>query len=192
MALLKTHRAVALLTLGVLAGCAEVGPAPKFPELTYDHLAPIPLDVAELRIVTAYQPPLDVPNVEHRAPTAPATAARRWAEDRLIATGARGRRAVFTIVNAAIVESELERSSGLRGLLTTDQSERYDAALEVQLEVFSATGKREGLATASARRSRTVAENITLNERERVWFELTEKLMRDLNVELERSIRELL
>ena len=46
MALLKTHRAVGLLAFAVLVGCTDVGSAPKFPELTYDHLAPIPLNVS--------------------------------------------------------------------------------------------------------------------------------------------------
>ncbi len=43
-------------------------------------------------------------------------------------------------------------------------------------------------ARAVAERLRTVPENITLNQREQVWFELTEDVMRDLDAELQRTI----
>ena len=33
-------------------------------------------------------------------------------------------------------------------------------------------------------------ENLTLNEREEVWFEMVEALMADLNAELEANIQE--
>jgi hypothetical protein len=41
---------------------------------------------------------------------------------------------------------------------------------------------------AKATRSTSVAEDATLNDRERVWFTLIEQTMRDLNASLEKSI----
>jgi flagellar biosynthesis regulator FlaF len=46
-----------------------------------------------------------------------------------------------------------------------------------------------GDAAASATRARTVAENISLNDRERVWYEMVEQMMADINNELERQVR---
>jgi hypothetical protein len=48
----------------------------------------------------------------------------------------------------------------------------------------------QGNAKAEARRSLTVPEDSTLNEREEVWYRLTEQTMRDLDVQLEQTIRE--
>jgi hypothetical protein len=39
-------------------------------------------------------------------------------------------------------------------------------------------------------RSRSVPENASLNDREKVWFEMTEAMMNDINGSLERQIRE--
>jgi hypothetical protein len=41
---------------------------------------------------------------------------------------------------------------------------------------------------ASATRSHTVADDATLNDRERLWFDMTEGTMKDLNAQLEKSI----
>jgi hypothetical protein len=44
------------------------------------------------------------------------------------------------------------------------------------------------MVSSRAQRSRTVPEDVTLNDREKVWFEMTEALMNDLNASLERQI----
>ena len=41
---------------------------------------------------------------------------------------------------------------------------------------------------ADALRFRSVSENITLNERDKIWFAMSETLIGDLNKELENSI----
>lgn len=175
----------------VLIGCTDAPPAPAFPELTYRHLGTITLDTAPVEIVDEYQPPRTEPNIEHKVPVPPGLAARRWALDRLAATGNPDRRAVFTIQQAAMTETRLPRTTGVRGALTTDQSERYDLTLAVRLELYEAR-TRVGIATASVSRSRTVAEDITLNDRDKVLFEMVENAMLDLDKEMETSIRQFL
>jgi hypothetical protein len=74
-------------------------------------------------------------------------------------------------------------------MLTTDQSERYELHIVVEMQVLD--GRQiQGNAKAEARRSLTVPEDSTLNEREEVWYRLTEQTMRDLDVQLEQTIRE--
>ena len=182
------HRLWIVAAVLLLAACSIAPPPTKFPHLTYAHLGAFVLDVSKIEIVDAYRPPLAPPNVEHLMPIAPAAAARQWASDRLKSTGSSGRRAVFTIDNGAVTETPLKRQSGIRGALTVDQSERYDAVIAVRLEVFEANGRRGGVAEANARRSRSVPENITLNARDKIWFSITETLTNDLNAELERAI----
>lgn len=179
-----------LLTGAALAGCSSPPPRARFPDLTYGHLGRFTLDVARADIISEYKPTYAKPNIEHTFPVVPEQAMRRWAEDRLAVTGRQGRIARFVIQDAKVVETELPRSEGVRGAFTTDQTHRYDGTLAATLDVREERGNlRAGTASAWASRSRTVAEGITINDRERVWFEIVESLMNDLNAELDRQIR---
>ena len=54
--------------------------------------------------------------------------------------------------------------------------------------IFDAQGRSVAFARANAERRRTLAEGATLNQRERLWFQMTEGLMNDINGSLESSI----
>ena len=177
----------ALAALVLLSACESGSPRPAYPDLSYAHLAPIRLNVADVQVVREYVSPGTRPNVEQMFPAAPAAVAERWARDRLRPAGAEGV-AIARIVNASVVEVALPRTTGVRGAVTTDQSERYDAVLEVAVEASRRSDGRRAMVSARAQRSRTVPEDITLNDREKVWFEMTEALMNDLNASLERQI----
>lgn len=180
---------VVLAIAGAVSACAAPPPEPVYPQLTYGHLGAIRLNVAAVEIVEVYVPPLTPPNVEHEFPITPAAAARRWFEDRLQAVGTAGL-ALAVVREASVVEVPLKKTTGLTGLVTTDQSERYDAKLVMEVEIRSAIGDREAFIRAVATRSRSVPEDITLNDREKVFFELTEALMNDINAELLNQINQ--
>jgi hypothetical protein len=171
----------------LLAACQNGPGRPTYPQLSYAHLAPIRLNVADVQVERVYASPGTKPNVEQLFPVPPADAAERWARERLAAAGADGV-ATVKILQASVVEVALPRTQGMRGAFTTDQTERYDGVLEVAVEVSSRTTGRRAMVSSRAQRSRTVPEDITLNEREKVWFEMTEALMNDLNASLERQI----
>ncbi len=174
------------LALSVLAACNTAPPQQSFPEVTYKHLAPIRLDVKSIEVVQTYSPPFKAPNVEHLFPLSPGAAAERWARDRIQAVGKDGR-ARFVVRQAGVIEEKLAKSGGLTGLVKTEQTQRYVADLAVELVVQDDLGQRDGNVQARAQLSRTVAEDVTLNGLEQVWFEMTEALMRDLNAQLERG-----
>jgi hypothetical protein len=182
-----SRRAVFALPL-LLAGCAATPPPPVLPELSFAHLPRIGLDVATIDVRQVYQPPLRAPHVEHQMPLQPALAAERWARDRLRAAGAAGS-ARFSVLEASVIAVPLETQSGLRGLFTAEQSERYEAKLSVLLEVLSPGGQPLAQAEARTSRVRTLGEKLTINQRHRAEFEMVEALMADLNVEMERQIR---
>lgn len=179
------------IALLVLAACQAPALPPPLPELTYSHLEPINLDVGRIEIVEQYVPPLKAPNVEHNFPTPPATAMRQWAKDRLRAVG-EIRTARLVIKNASAIETKLETRGGLRGAFTKDQAERYDVTLDVVLEVRSERGSAVAFANAVVTRSKTVPEGLSLSERERVFHEMTEDVMEEVNSELEKNIRQFL
>ncbi|MGE0255946.1 MAG: hypothetical protein AB7N54_17595 [Alphaproteobacteria bacterium] len=180
---------LAALVVVALAGCTTPPPPQKLPDLTYGHLPPIRLAVDRVDVRDDYKPPLAAPHIEHRVPQAPAKAAARWARDRLVAVpDGGGRVATYTVIDARMTETPLPRTGGVQGMFTTDQAQRYDAHVAVEIEIVDPRGTRLGVVTAEANQSRTVPEGITLDEREKAQFEIVEALMRTLDAELSRSI----
>lgn len=174
----------------VLAACTSPPPSPKFPQITFTHLPSIRLDAQSLQVVDASVSP-GRSDVSAGMPVPPAIAARQWANDRLVPAGNSGS-IIFTITESSVVETRLERTQGVRGVVTTDQSERYDGRLAAKVEIRDAVGGRNGVISAEATRSRTVPENLSLNERDKIWFEITEAMINDLNGELEQAINQFL
>lgn len=180
-----------MATLGVLAvvlsACATP-PAPQFPELRYSHMSPITLGVAEIKIVDAETSTLNGTHVESRMPQSPAQAMRAWAEDRLRASGVSGV-AIFTIEEATTVGTDLKPMGGVKGAFTTEQLERYDARVRATLRLEGVPRVSEAFAQAGVDRSQTLSENATINDREQMWFDLTEAVMKDFDPAMEASIR---
>jgi hypothetical protein len=172
-----------------LAACQTSPPPPVFPELRFAHLPKIGLDVARIEVRQNYQAPLQAPHVDHLFPHAPAAAAARWADDRLAAMGRAGT-AVFTIEDASATSERLPLTGGVRGAFTREQADRVSISLRARLDVETAGGLARGSATAFATRSQTLAEDITLNDRDRAYHQLTEQAMSDLNAQLEANIRQ--
>lgn len=183
-----SFRSLLIVSVLAVAGCETPVNQRSFPEQTFQHLPPISLDVREINIIHLFEPPLKAPHIEHEMPVPPHIAVERWVVDRLRATGTSGR-AVVTIRDASVVEARLKRLGGIKGTFTTEQSERYDAKVEVVIEATDGKGLRSANAVAASLRNRTVPENATLRERRTLWYELTEKLMSDFDRTFESQIR---
>ncbi|MBM3564525.1 MAG: hypothetical protein FJX42_00220 [Alphaproteobacteria bacterium] len=176
-----------ILAVAALAACETPAPAAKLPELTYTHLAAFRLPVQKVEVVNRYVSPMREPNVEHMFPVPPARAMERWGRDRLRADGQRGA-AQFVIVEASVKETKLPRDTSFKGMFTKQQSERYDARVDATLDIPDAVGAMKGVANAHASRWVTVREDASLNEREKIKFDLVEGLMKDFDAEMEKSV----
>jgi hypothetical protein len=184
------RRSFLLLTgASAVAACNTPPARHSFATLTFQDRPPIRLDVAQIEMVRVYQAPGAAPSVDHLFPQKPVDVAESWGRDVLRAVGQRGM-ATYTIFDASAVETKLPRSTGLTQVFKTEQSDRYDLRIEVQLEVGNPLLATTGIVTASATRSQTVAENMTLNQRESIWFQMTESAMRELDGKLEAAIRD--
>jgi hypothetical protein len=172
-----------------LAACTTPPPQSRFPEITFKHLSPIQLDVREVVVTDEYKAPGIPPNVEHLFPVRPATAAMAWGRDRLVAAGRTGRTLRYIVRDASATETPLKTKKGLTGVLTDDQSERYELRIAVELQIVGDDGRTEGTVNAQVERSTTVPEDSKLSEREKVWFKLTEDAMKELDAQLDKTIK---
>lgn len=185
------YRIVTVLTLlaaVVLAGCAKAPPNPTYPEITFQHLNPLRLNVSEIKVVNEFTPPLKLPHVEHELPVKIDQSVRNWVRDRLVAVGTSGSVATVTIKDASAVEKPLKKDTGLKGLVTKNQSELYEFHVLVEVKITEISGS-SGFVTAEATRTKSVPEGITLNQREKTYFVQVEALMQAFDQEMEKNIR---
>ncbi|MDZ7713687.1 MAG: hypothetical protein U5L06_11500 [Rhodovibrio sp.] len=182
-------RAVATLALALplLAACTTPPDAPKFADITFEHRPDIEMDVADIVVEQAYQAPMQAPNVDHLFPVQPARALMAWGQDRLVAMGDDGL-ATYTVTDASAVVEDLGTDQSLSDYFTTEQAERYTLKMAVRLSVEHPDGT--GSIRVTGERATTVPEGASVFDRERVWYEMTEKLMADMDEELETTLRQ--
>lgn len=171
-----------------LTACA---PSPRLPEplgLAYLANKPIRLNIARVEVEKKYQSSSTPPHVENDFPVPPVAMIQQWVQDRLLPVGKTGY-AVVTIEDASVVEVPLQGTKGFKGMFTVDQSEQYDAKMSVKIEIFDDSGQAQGFAYARAQGSRSVAENFTLGQRRKVWIVMMEKIMNNLDAELDRNVK---
>lgn len=163
-------------------------PMQKLPEISFASLRPFQLDVGQLEIVSEFVSPGRSPHIEHLMPVSPEGAIQRWAQDRLKPMGKTGSARVV-IKDARVVEVTLATDKGLTGAFKKEQEVRYDAALNVAVQILDPRGMVLGETMAQATRSRTVAEGITLNERDRVLYDISETLAKDIDQQMAQLIQ---
>jgi len=176
-----------LATLAVTACQNTKPPMQELPAISFANLRPFNLNVGQLEIVSEYVSPGRSPNVEHLMPVSPEAAAQRWAQDRLKPMGRDGYARVV-IRDAKVIEVPLAVDKGITGAFKTEQEMRYDATLNVAVQILDARHMVVGETVATASRSRTVAQGITLNERDRVLYDISESLAKDIDGQMSQLI----
>ena len=181
--------AVVVASFLVLGACSTPAPTQVLPKLTFLHLAPMKFDVVTVEIDIPYKAPNDRVYIEDQFPTSPANAIRTWAIERLKPVGNVGSGTLRIVINQASVrEHDLKLDKSFKGAFTKQQSIRYDMNIDVALELIDGAGKKVGFSAAKVDRSITTREDISLNDRDKRWFETTEKAMEDFNREMEANI----
>lgn len=176
--------------LPVLAACTPPPPpSPDYTQIGFGHRAPLRLKVARVVFRDESRQTREAPEVGHLFPDPPPTVVERWVRDRLQAVGSDGE-IEAVLREASVTETSLPRSSGLRGLVTREQSERYDARIVLALRARNGRGEPDGSVETRLERSTTVRENLGRGERTATWHRLMEEMARSLDEEMERAIRD--
>jgi hypothetical protein len=178
-----------LLGLLLLAGCETPATKPSFPDIRFTSEPRLRVDVAAVDLQDDFHANFHAPNVEHLFPISPEHAMENWVHDRLEATGT-ARRMRARIVDASVTETELPRTTGLTGALTTQQAQRYDAKAAMSIDILNDRGFAERSVEASVALTRSVPEGLTPNQRDEIWYAMTKDLMAALDKQLEQRMRE--
>ena len=166
----------------LLAGCVEGPPSGNAPDLTFANFTPVNLNVASIEVRNDYKPPMREPNVEHLFKTPPYTSAENLVRKQIVAAGTEHILRVV-IEEASVVREELPVTKGFWGKLTEEPSERLKAKVSLRFELVDVAAPDIilGHAEVLAKRNKMLMEGISLADRDRAYFSLTEDLMDDLN-----------
>lgn len=185
----RTLLALAVLALPLALPACETTPPPQGqPSLSFAHQGQFKLAVSSIEVVNVYKQPLAAPNVEHLMNLSPEAAARIWARDRLQAVGG-PLRAEFRILDGAVTEAELKTDKGFTGMFKKEQSARYNGQMAVELVIKDNRGMTVSSAEARASRSQTTPEDVTLNQRDQIWYEIVELMMKEIDSRMNENIR---
>lgn len=178
------------LAVGLLGACTPSPPKNRpSPVLTFVGRRPVTLRAERLEIREDWRSPMTPQNVEHLMPLSPMQAVRRWSDERLRVSGDRGAFARLAILDASVTEKRLPVQSGFSGAFKSEQSERFDATLEVVLEIIdTSTGVTAAQASARVTRFTTLAEDASINDRDATWISLVENLMLEFDGHMSDAI----
>lgn len=174
----------------LLAGCATPQPVRlALPDITFEQLAPLTFAVSNVENATEFKPSFAPPHIEHMLSQPPARVAERWVRDRVRSDGSQPNTLRVIVRDASVIEQDIAKTPGLRGNFTTDQVARFEVSIAMAMEIRDARGFRVGEVTGSARRSNTLSEKASLNDRDQLIHDLVKQTMTDLDAELEKNIR---
>lgn len=176
--------ALALTATVTLSACETQPAAQRLPEISFANKRPFKLDVGQLEIVPEYVSSGRRPNVEQTMPVSPEAATVRWAQDRLRPMGRTGFARVL-IKDAKVIEVPLKTDKSFSGMFKEEQGTRYDASLDVAIQILDERHFPVADVIARATRSRTISEGASLNERDRVLFDISDALIHDIDNQMD-------
>lgn len=179
-----------LAVMLVLSACAtqkETAEPKRYFEPRFNEQAPIELLVNKVDITSEFSPSFTRPNVEHLFPISLERAARIWATDRLKAVDfASNRTAEFIIKDASVTETEEKASD-----IFHKDSLKYRAVLSTVLRVVDANGST-AQTSLEAWRELTMPIDTPLDQKEKYWHEMVQKLMAEYDAKMQENIEQYL
>lgn len=160
----------------------------RYEEPNFSNLPPIQLKVNRIDIISEFTPSFQRPNVEHLFPVSIEKAARIWASQRLEAVDFGSNKvAKFIIKDASVTEEEINTPD-----IFTANKIKYRARLVAVLEVTDPDSLSTAETTIEAWRELTIPAHTEVDEKERYWNAMVQKLMTDFNNSMEKNINQYL
>ncbi len=143
------------------------------------------VEVSDVSAPGAVQPPAH--DIRNALPVSPLKTMDTWAHQRIKPMGGSGT-ALVKITENRFVEVPLDTEQGVEGMFTNSQSERYEGAMTVRIEIVGDPGG-SGFVEARATASRTVPEDFSINQREQALYDMVAAIVRNLDERLVTEIR---
>ena len=182
----------AIAAIVMIQGCSSINDnraeISRYEDPSFKDLPPIQLKVNKIDIISEFTPSFQRPNVEHLFPVSIEKAARIWASERLEAVDFSSNKiARFIIKDASVTEEEIKTPD-----LFTANKTKYRAKLIAVLMITDPDSLSTAETTIEAWRELTIPSHIEIDEKERYWNTMVQKLMVDFNASMEKNINQYL
>ena len=146
------------------------------------------LKVNKVEVVSEFTPSFTRPNVEHLFPVSIEKTAKLWATDRLKAVDfSSDKQATFIIKDASVTEEVVKSDK-----LFEKDSLKYRAKLSVVLKVNDPYNFSSAETSLEAWRELTIPVDTSIEDKERYWNSMVEKLFEEFNARMQININKYL
>ena len=180
----------ALAMVSTLTACASSDEAvpEKYNEPRFNADGVVNLNVNKVEIVSEFTPSFTRPNVEHLFPVKKEKTAKLWAADRLKAVDlASDKQATFIIKDASVTEEVVKSDK-----IFEKDSLKYRARLSVVLTISDPYNFSSAETSLEAWRELTIPVDTTIEDKERYWNSMVEKLFDEFNARMQMNINKYL
>ena len=180
----------ALAMVSTLTACASSDEAvpEKYNEPRFNADGVVNLNVNKVEIVSEFTPSFTRPNVEHLFPVSIEKTAKLWAADRLKAVDlASDKQATFIIKDASVTEEVVKSDK-----IFEKDSLKYRARLSVVLTISDPYNFSSAETSLEAWRELTIPVDTTIEDKERYWNSMVEKLFDEFNARMQMNINKYL
>ncbi len=180
----------ALALVSTLAACASDNEAvpQKYNEPRFNSDGIVNLKVNKVEVISEFTPSFTRPNVEHLFPVSIEKTAKLWATDRLKAVDfSSDKQATFVIKDASVTEEVVKSDK-----LFEKDSLKYRAKLSVVLRVNDPYKFSSAETSLEAWRELTIPVDTSIEDKERYWNNMVEKLFEEFNARMQMNINKYL
>ena len=180
------------IVMFLTVSCAQSVPVTVVPELTYEHIAPVSLNVASFEVLDEYQPSLALPYVEHTLTTPLYTAVARMAQKAFFAKESPDQNYTLRlIIKEASIRLDTEHKVNKLSQLFGDQAfKKYHGRIHMYLEVIDIDGAVIGSGNSVLTRNLKMPEHYSLMQRNKMFFLMSEDMTRDLHQALDKLMKQ--
>ena len=178
-----------VVSVALLAACSSAPPPAPTLQVAPPQGSVMGLHVSRITVANEAGTPaasaqggMEERRIEQNYPVTPASVGEQWATTRLQAIGTDGT-ARFVITEAQVVERPVATTPGFKGMFLNEEQFELVGTLKARLEVALPNGAGYSVG-ATARSTRTVLENDTLNARDQAYLEV----LNGLAVEFDRTM----
>ncbi|WP_435641491.1 hypothetical protein [Micavibrio aeruginosavorus] len=169
---------LALGGAGLVAGCTTVGPALKSPSAQFTQQ--VGVSASRIEVVSASNAAAYGNDVSSTFPTPLDVALRGYVDKRLVAAGGEGT-FIFSIEEARVTREDLQSDNKYVRKLNMDNRDRYSAVIRLKLMRENPTAPGAAHTDLRVQRTWTIADNLSIAEREREQNAFVEQLLRDVD-----------
>lgn len=181
---------VILLSVIAVSACSTTNEPELYPDITFDELSAINVDAAMVDVQMVYRPPSRSPHVEHLTPVSFETALNTWTDKRFVTLTSSENRIVVKVQQASIIEEPLAIQGGVSGALKKEQEFEYESVLEVTIQIIGLNDDVLNELTSRVWQRRTVTEGASAYEKRKIWLDIVENAIIELDTQLEPRLRQ--